>query len=444
MTKKLLYIAYFYPPLGGAGVQRPVKTIKYLAQKGWDIDVLTVGDIEFNSYDYELLKESKANKIYRTASLDPMYLYKLLKLCFKNKTTNDITIKTDKDKLYFQTPEIIKQFIRGIFPIDNKIGWFPFAYKKAVNLCNKKKYNLIFATIGPFTSGYLAYRLSKVTKIPYFIDYRDQWSLYVYPLYFFNILKRHAESIEKKMLENACGVSFVGKFMKENILSYFGKHLESKIVVAYNGFDEDDFTIEVDKRNDNKIIIRYIGTLYGLQKPDFFIKALIEMIDLNTIPDNVCFEFIGNYYSETNELFSDLKLARYLKTRNQVSHPEAVALMKSSDALLLFLSSKNSTDVIPGKIFEYMRTGVPILAMISESSETAQILKDVGHNYFCSMEDIEMIKTKLNDLIKYLTLNIDKKTEVYNKDKICFYSRENQTLNLEAFICKLLNETNLR
>jgi len=441
-NKRILFISYFYPPLGGPGVQRPIKTIKYLSAKGWKIDVLTVKDIQFHSYDYKLLEESKAENIYRTFSYDVMSLYKLLKNLKSRFNKTDIkktkTAKDNKDKIYFKTPEAIKMLVRGIFPIDDKIGWLPCAYSKAINLCRQKEYNAIIATMGPYTSGIIALKIHEKLKIPFFIDYRDHWTLNAYPQYSFRFLKKHAEHFERILLNKAYGISVVGSFMKDKLCDFFGKELNDKIEVIYNGYDEDDFS-EYDRlsKANTKFVFRYIGNFYGYRNVSYFVKALKFMVKTNQLPDNVIFEFVGNYYVETLDDLNNQELKDFIKISPQVEHKTAVELIHSADVLLLFIPDINSDDVIPGKIFEYLRAKKPILAMIPENGEPAKILKEAGHTYFSTMENIDSIIDNLKHLINALQMGDDFGNS-FSDEKIVTFSRENQSYKLEKFINKQL------
>lgn len=414
---RILLIAYFYPPLGGPGVQRPVKFVKYLTKLGVSVDVLTVKDIQFHSYDYELLNEDKSRKTYRTISFDPMSIMKKIPLK-----------KADSQKVYFNTNEKLKKRVRGIFPIDDKIGWFFPAYKKGLTLCQNYSYDYIISTIGPFTSALIAYYLSKKTNIPFILDYRDLWTLEPYSRYQSLFQLKLAECYEKKILKNAFLVTTVGQVMANQLTENFGQYLKDKIHVMYNGFDEDDFS-KKNKPSINhtdKLVYRYIGNFYGHQNVKYFIQALLELDQLGAIPDKAVFEFYGNYYIETLQEFQKVKNKNLLLIKSQTEHLEAIELMKSSDFLLLFVSSVNSQGVITGKLFEYLRSEKPIIAMVPQNGEAEELLKHNGHDLITTMENVEGIK-KL--LIKSFQEKISIEKCSYDQ-----YSREYQT---EQFYRKL-------
>jgi len=436
--KRVLFIAYFYPPLGGAGVQRPLKTIKYLKQADFYVDVLTVTDILFHSYDDTLLEESVADHIYRVKP------FHILSVFGKRKEKKNVG-----DTVYFRTPEKIKRFIRGLFIIDDKIGWLYPAYKRSLSLIKENKYDCIVATVGPLTSGMVAYKLHKKTKLPFYVDYRDLMSLTKHPIYLTKIQRNITASFEKKMLLAAIGVFFVGHKLREIMISHFGDFLADKSCVVYNGYDESDFiAIPLDtncrdgiyavrfmtKKCNNvrhkcrpykpimkttTTYIRYIGNFYGNTSVEFFINALSEMVQAGEVPENIKLEFVGNYYTETRELLKTEILQPYIQVKQQVPHHEAIKYMLTSSLLLLFVSTSDGESWITGKVFEYIQSQRPILAMVPEHSEVAEILRELGHRYICAMEDTQKIKEYLRHF-----WTTDHCHRIQNNDA---FSRENQT-----------------
>ncbi|MCF7792782.1 MAG: glycosyltransferase [Candidatus Cloacimonetes bacterium] len=417
--KRLLLVSYFYPPLGGPGVQRPLKLIKYLSESGWETDVITVEDIVFHSYDNKLAAENKARKVFRIPSYDPMSILKKTKP--KEKKIKNI---------YFGTPEKIKKIIRNLFPIDDKIGWLPNVMKSSKKIFKENKYDAVMATMGPYTSGLIAFKLSQKYDLPLILDYRDHWTLNPYIKYSNLLLSKHAKKWEKKILNRAEVVTTVGDVIRQDLISEFGKDLSDKILVMYNGWDEDDFPQKIKPKN-NKIILRYVGNFYGHRSVKYLIKA-VEKLD-NSILKKIKIQLIGNYFKETLETIQKSSCNELFDIKEQVDHSTAVMLMKTSDILLLFIASPNGKGVLTGKIFEYIRSERPIFAMIPPKGEAADILRKLGHENICAMEDVEMITENLKQLINSTEKN---KLKEYKFDPN--FDREHQTRNFVEFIEKKL------
>lgn len=413
--KRILLISYFYPPLGGPGVQRPAKLVKYLHKHGVSTDVITVKDIVFHSKDRKLLKEDAAANIIRTASFDPMYVL--------NKFSKPET----SEKVYFKTPEKYKKLIRLIFPIDEKIGWLPFVLKAGKKLMRIYKYDAVMATMGPYTSGVAAFKLARLARLPLIIDYRDHWTLNPYISFASKLHKQNSLKWEKRILRNATAVSVVSNTMKNDLVNQFGAELKSKLTVIYNGWDEEDFSNFVVRKTEKKII-KYVGNFYGHRTIEYFVQALEQLRSEGNLPEDILIEFTGNYYAETIELINNSSVAQFIKVNPQVEHKNAVNSIMNCDALLLFIASYKGRGVITGKLFEYLRSGKKILAMVPPDGEAADILKHNEQNLICAMEDVDGIKKNFIELLRSARF-------VTNKKQVSpEYSREGQTIKFKEFI----------
>ncbi len=409
--------AYFYPPLGGPGVQRPVKLIKYLRRNNWKTDVITVKDIMFHSSDDQLAAEDMAEKVIRTGSLDPMsFLGKIKK-------------GSDRSKVYFGTPEKYKKVIRNLFPIDDKIGWLPYAKKAGRQLLKIKRYDAIMATMGPYTSGLAAYKLSRQYEIPLIIDYRDHWTMNPYIKFITPFHKIFSEHWEKRILEHASVITTVSKTMKNDLISKFGNRLSSKIKIMYNGWDEEDFNnVPVNKKT-KKVIIRYIGNFYGHQTPKYFIEALENLKENNKLSADIQIEFIGNYHSEIKDIFDNSSIASYINITPQVDHKRAVDSLMTCDGLLLFVAAHKGKGVLTGKLFEYLRSSKEILAMIPPDGEAAEILKENNYHFITPMENKKEIQKQFNNYYKTIKKQKNQDHKISSE-----FNRKNQTNNFISFI----------
>lgn len=420
MNKKILFIAYFYPPLAGSGVYRPLKMVEYLINHGYCVDVLTIENINYHTIDKELLLQSKANHIHRAKSYDPLAILSKFK---KKSPSNAKPLVLNEQN---------KRLINSFFPIDNKIGWLYPAYKKANELFKNNSYDLCFATIGPYTSALLASKIAQKHAIPYIVDYRDHWTLNSYKFDYNPLNRVLSKYYEKKIAKKAALISCIGDVMKHELCKTFIQNEEDKCFVCYNGYDEREFERINEEPESKKRIIRYLGTFNGNRTVKYFSTALFELIEEGYCFNNLCFEFYGNFDSETAQYLSISKEDSLIKILPQIPHQESINKICSAEVLLLFISSEDGQGVLTGKIFEYIRSKKMILPMIRQDGEANAILKKLGYQKSCSMEDIDTIKSYIKQ-INEKTFNNYPSKDI----DISFYSRENQCNQLIREIDKL-------
>jgi len=290
------------------------------------------------------------------------------------------------------------------------------------------------ATMGPYTGGLCAFIFSKLTKTRLIIDYRDHWSMNTYLEYIFKYQYRLARFLEKKLLNHAELITVISHGMKKELVESFGQHLEKKIHVMYNGWDEEDFAdISVPKELNNSIKFSYVGNFYGKRSTDYLIEAIRQLKEENKLPADIVFSFTGNYHYHTIESMKDEFLKDYIEISPQIAHNEAVKKMMCSDCLLLFIPTTDRESTLTGKVFEYIRTHKPILAMIPPNGEAADILGSCGHKHICEMENTQQIKAHILSLYKEI------KEGRNNYSSSNEYSREAQT---KIFLQKLTGISN--
>jgi len=387
-VRRLLLFAYFYPPLGGPAVQRPCKTVKYLSEFGWETDVITTGGIVYHSTDETLLDECRHHRAIRTASLDPMYLLERLKKL----------LRIDTGRLYFGTGSARKSLIKKLFPIDDKIGWLPFALKAGRQALLTNRYHAVMVTCGPFSSALTARRIARKGKLPLILDYRDHWTLNNTTDQPSGFAFRCLQKLEQRLLRDADLVLTATDFMKQDLLRRFGAELEPKILPYYNGWDEADFrNMHRQRQADGKLRISYLGTLYGDRSLSFFLGAL-QQFGTEHPPADFELQMVGNFYPETHQEVESCGLKDKVTFIPQQSHASAIQMMLDSDILLLVIGDAKNKWILTGKLFEYLRSQRPILALTAPDSEAAGILRSCGQNAICPIDDIPAIKDCLANL----------------------------------------------
>ncbi len=389
---KILYISYFYPPLGGPAVFRNLKTVKYLTEAGAIIDVITVQEIEYLYRDPALSSECKERKLIRAKSLDLMTIFKKL----GNKTS------LNTQKVYLGTSEKVKRVIRSAMLIDDKIGWLPGMYKSGKIALKTEKYDLIYVSCGPFSAALGAYLLSKHGGVPLVIDYRDYWSLLDdYFIYLTPLHKLFARYWEKKILAHASAVVTATKGIGTALEKHFGSQLAGKLFTMYNGWDETDFEdLETKPEALPAYEIAYFGAIYARRNLKNFYRAVKELREADLLPSGIVIRLYGNYFVETHQEIEQSGIADLIEIVPQIGHKEALLRMKNASLLLLMINSDSPEGTLTSKVFEYLRVQNPILAMIPAQNEAAQLLRACGHDCICPMESSSAIKSCLKRIFE--------------------------------------------
>lgn len=379
---RVLYISYFYPPLGGPAALRNVKTVKYLAQSGITCDVITVRDIEYLYRDQSLLEENAAAKIIRTDSLDPMALLK------KSRGGENPGLSS----VYLNTPEKLKLRVRQLYPVDNKIGWLSQLIKAGRQALKDQSYDLIYISLGPFSSGIGAYALSRESGIPLAVDLRDYWTLLAdYDLQGGALYKKLSRGLEERIYRHASLIVTATGGIGSDAAKAFGPELAKKMITVYNGWDESDFADLPKAEVDEGYSFAYFGNIYARRSLRHFYRALARLRAENALPPNTRVKLYGNFFRETLDEIAASGVADLIDVVPQLSHREALAAMRNANALLLVVNSSSPRGTLTSKIFEYLRAQKPILAMVPSHNEAAALLKQCGHDLICAMESADSI-----------------------------------------------------
>lgn len=388
---RILYISYFYPPLGGPAVLRNTKTIKYLAQLGAEIHVITIDDIEYAYQDNSLMDECKESVLIRTPSLDPMALLKKL---FKNKEQQSQTI-------YKNTPEYLKLLVRRLYPVDDKIGWLPYLYQAGIKALAQTEYDLIYVSCGPFSSAIAAYMLAKKSGLPLVVDYRDYWTLLSdYDLMGSRIKLAISRHWEKKILNYASLLVTATKGIGRDLCAEFGEQLEQKIFTLYNGHDEEDYRdLPEIKPSFNYFTLGYFGNIYARRSLKNLYAAVEELDREKLLPSNFRIQLVGNFNREVLEEIEHSGIKEMIQILPQMGHRKAIEAMLRTDALILIINSSSPYGTLTSKIFEYLRLARPILAMVPRNKEAAELLMECGVETICPMESVGSIKQCLIKLV---------------------------------------------
>lgn len=428
-------ITYDFPPIGGGGVQRNVKFLKYLTRLGWDTNVLTVKERDFYVFDSTLLNEIQETKIYKSNSLDPVSLSFKIKKFLKSKPKLDAKKSVPNEINEGGLVVTIYRFIRKWFLLpDGFGGWIPFAYNKGKKVINEINPDILFCTFPVPSNAFVTYKLWKKFNIPFIIDFRDAWVDDPYTEFPSIFHKKYHKYYEKKIIKKASRVIVYAESLKE-ILEEKYSFLKNKIDVITNGFDPEDFNgLKPEKRlNDGKVRLVYSGSVYVDRRDNFiyFINA-IKLLDEDVL-SKIEIIFVGDKLRWADKLVNDNNLSSIISFTGYLNHSEALRYLLSADASLMFLKPGDKV-ALTGKIFEYLAVGLPIIACVEPDGACSELLNSINHDAgVCKPDDPKKIAEKISLLVE----NKLKKLDLKNKT---LFSRKYHSEYLNEIMEKILTK----
>jgi glycosyltransferase involved in cell wall biosynthesis len=366
MNRRVLFIAYIFPPAGGAGVQRAVKFIKYLPHYGWLPSVLTVANPSVPLLDSTLGTDIPPNTIIRRArTLEPRYGFKAA------VTADTPPNQAGAARLRQRIKGAIVRLSKLILQPDVQVLWRPFAIQEGQRLLRQIPHAAIVATAPPYSTFLVGAALSRWSGLPLVLDYRDEWDLS--STYMENQRPDPlSRAIQRRMQH---GVVRAARALvattpgSAQALHRVCQKAHSKADVTWisNGFDPEDFPAEFGPppaQGPYRLI--YVGTIWALTSPVPLVEAVRLLAQRQpATAANLELVFAGRRLGPEGKALEALKdLPCRLMEHPYVDHAEAVSLLRSAHGLCALLSDlPGAGRVVPAKIFEYMAAMRPILAI---------------------------------------------------------------------------------
>ncbi|MBA4309831.1 MAG: hypothetical protein C0425_05795 [Chlorobiaceae bacterium] len=384
--KNILFFTYFWPPSGKASLHWPLKIIKYLPEFDFNPIVVTVDEETFTQKDESLLKEISPNlKVIKTKVFEPFSLYKK----FIGKSKDDQLIASETiSKANRSLAHRISIWIRmNLFVPDARVGWYPFAMSEAKKILRSNNIHAI-VTIGPPHSTHLiGLRLSKLFKIPHIPILIDPWVDIIY----YKDFKRNAftlkldKYLEEKVFDNSFRTVFVTESTREDYNKKYS-FLKNKSEVLYWGYDEEYFLNRKKELNKDYEIILHAGNLFDYQNPINFWKKVKSEIEKGR---KLKLRFIGTVSPAIINTLTSIGLIEHSEILGFLSYEDAVQEMMNADFLLVCPTERRH---LPGKLFEYMRTGNKIIAFGDENEEVKKLIeKSNSGGFFRYESDAESV-----------------------------------------------------
>lgn len=429
--KKVLIITYYWPPSGGAGVQRWVKFTKYLREFGWEPVIYAPENPEYPSLDHSFEKDvPEGVQVIKRTIWEPYNIYR--NLTGKRGEVIPAGFMTENKKAGWK--ERLSIAIRGNFLIpDPRRFWIGPSVKYLTKFLKENDINNIITTGPPHSMHMIGLGLKKaIPDLKWIADFRDPWT----KIDFYQDLKltfladKIHHSMEKSVLRNADAVTVVTGGVLEDYALLNPKRIE----LIPNGYDAEDLP-EVKPVPDKEFTISHIGSMNPARNPKTLWKALSVLAD--EIPEfrkDLRIQLIGKVDFQVNDSVAEAGLAENLVRVDYIPHKEAIYRQSSSQVLLLMINrSAASPTILPGKLFEYMASGRPILGIGPDKGNASDILRETESGYMVDFDDLDkMINVVRGYYLKYKIGNLATDTGAITK-----YSRKSLTGEMAALLNSL-------
>lgn len=381
MSRKVLLIAYYYPPSEAIGAMRPRGLAKYLPEFGWEATVLTP--------QAKGRVPSPSALVVETGYRDVMQDWKRRLRLNPDKGAQQQIFGGESNgngKTWrARGMELAKDLLA--YPDDLK-GWIPFAACALDQLKRQSGFDAIISTAHPVSCHLIGARAQRLLQCPWIADFRDLWCGNAND-FGKGILGPLHRRLERKTLSAADILVTVSSPWAQDLQRM---HPDKRVESITNGFDPDDFTAE-EFVPDKVFSIVYAGSLYaGKRDPTTFLTALKTLVEQNAIPKNeVRVRFYGSREPWLEERVRELQLEGVVEFPGRVPRADALRFQQSAQILLLLGWNGTTSDgVYTGKVFEYLNAGRPILLCGGERGVASELMCETqAGEYLASSDEIQ-------------------------------------------------------
>lgn len=395
--KKVLIIAYYWPPSAGSGVQRWLKFVKYLREYGWEPIVYTPENPDFDLKDEKLAEEiPEGVTILRRPIFEPFQLYSRLTGQQAGAQVNPVMKGGKGDKSWKSR---LALWIRAnVFIPDSRMFWIQPSLRFLSNWLRNNPVDAIVSTGPPHSMHLIGLGVKEKTGLPWLADFRDPWT----KIDFFHELalepwaeERHRR-LERKVLKSADSVVVVGNQMKAD----FEKEGFRNVSVVTNGYDPADIDLSKPVKSDEKFSILHIGMLGKARSHPIFWEGLRQLRE--EIP-GLKKDLIVRIFGVTDPWvlsqiahFEDKSWAEFLP---YIPHEEVIQVQRQAAVLLLSINHvPMAKGIITGKIFEYLAIGNPVLCIGPPDGDAAAIITSSEAGPVVDFDDLKGFKNAITQL----------------------------------------------
>lgn len=367
--KNVLFITYFWPPSGKASLHWPLFVIKHLPRHGWQPFVVTADEDSFSHKDESLLNEIDPNLVVvKTPANEPFNLYR--KFLGKKSDTPLIASETISRETHDWKHRLAIWIRMNLFVPDARVGWNFSALAGARSVVTKHRIDAIVSIGPPHSSHLIGKSISAQYGIPHIPVLIDPWVDIIY----YKGFRRSRPTLlldnyfERTTLDRARRIVFVTETTRNDYVAKY-PGIAAKSGVLYWGYNEENFRNAGASESGEDEIVLHAGNIFDYQNPKALWNALVtEIADGRKLK----IRFIGTVGPLIKRSIEEAGLSPYTEYKGFLPYNEVIREMMNAGYLLVCATEKRH---VPGKLFEYLRTGKPIIAFGDDNAEIEGIMR---------------------------------------------------------------------
>ena len=395
--KRVLIITYYWPPSGGSGVQRWLKMSKYLPENDWQPVIYTTENAEYPIVDTSLEKDvAPEAEVVRRPIVEPYTLYKKF-LGIKKDDTIKVGFASESKKSGWK--EKLSVWIRGnCFIPDARCWWVKPSVRYLKEYLAAHPVDAIISTGPPHSMHLIAMKLKEATGLPWIADFRDPWTQIDFydELHLTHWADRKQHKLEYQVLTKADKVVTVSWDWARGL----GRLGNRNVQVIQNGYDWECLPDEERAPLSEAFTLTHLGVIGPARNAPVLWKALQELKnELDGFGEALRIKLVGQVDQSVIQDLETCGLTGNTEIINHVPHDEVRRLQEASQVLLLLVNNApNAKGILTGKLYEYLASARPILAIGPEDGDAARLLKDTQAGIAVDFDDKKKMKDAVKDL----------------------------------------------
>ena len=366
--RRVLLLCYFYPPLAGGGVHRVLSFTRHLPPQGWDCTVVCAGEEDYWVTDDSLTaRVPAATEVIRVRGGSALAALLRMSRGSRGRRSGRAFGHLRKLSDWWLLP-------------DSYAGWARRASRAAARRIAAGGIDVVLSSSPPDSVHLAARDLGRRRRVPWVADFRDPWIGLTFRTPPTSWHRARQQALECSVLERADAVLTASRTHQRRLEGACHGGLDpSRVQVLPNGFEPDDGATAASPPSDpDHFTLVFTGTLSQMPDTEVFLEAVHEMLKRHPEARRTLrARLAGPYESGYADRAIALGLAGIVEFQGPRGHAESRALQRGADALLLW-QPRGTPTMIPGKLYEYLEAGRPLLALCDPDGETAELARRGG------------------------------------------------------------------